>query len=179
MLPCDRTRMHIETRKSRCAGSRRRIMDSGLHSALLQVFLQISSFALLNPHHIHVVDAIDSLRHEWGDNAGNRGEQFVIGLGVAPSHFIASSEVSQFPLQYCCLKGIEAAVVPNGIMFVFLEPTVIAQPSHRGCDIVIIGYDRASVAACTKVFGGIKAKAGSIAHGACSSAAIAGAMCLC
>src|SRR5436309_9124290 len=147
MLLCEGTRMHIETRKSRCAGNRRRIMDSGLHSALLQVSLQITSVAPLNTHHVQMVDAIDSLRHEWGDNAGNRGKQFVVGFGVPPSHFIASSEVSQFPLQYCCLKAIQAAVVTNRMMFVFLEPAMIAQSSHGNCGIVIIGYDCAGVAA--------------------------------
>src|SRR5437867_7661904 len=126
-------------------------MDSGLHSALLQVSLQITSVALLNTNHIKVMDAIDSVRHEWGDNAGNGGEQFVIGLGVTSSHFVASLEVRQFTLQHCCLKGIQAAVVSNGIMFVFFEPAVIAQPSHRRCGIVIVGYDGPGVAASTKV----------------------------
>ena len=168
--------MHIETRKSRCAGNRRRIMDSGLHSALLQVSLQITSVAPLNTNHIKVMDAIDSVRHEWGDNAGNGGEQFVIGLGVPSPHFIASIEIRQFPMQYCCLKAIQAAVVTNGMMFIFLESAVIAQPSHCRCDVVIVGYDGAGVSACTKVLRRIKAKAGGVAKGACSSAMVTGAM---
>src|SRR5438034_9517560 len=113
ILLCDRTRLHIETRESRRAGNRRRIMDSGLYPALLQVSLHITSVALLDPNHVQVIDAIDSLWHEWGDNAGSRGKQFVVGLGVPSSHFIALVEVSQFLLQYSCLKAVQATVVTN------------------------------------------------------------------
>src|SRR5947199_10065964 len=95
-------------------------MDSGLHSALLQVSLQITSVAPLNTNHIKVMDAIDSVRHEWGDNAGNGGEQFVIGLGVPSPHFIASIEIRQFPMQYCCLTPSQAAVVTYDILLLFL-----------------------------------------------------------
>lgn len=138
------------------------VVDESLDAVFLEVLLQ--AVALVAEDGEEVVDVMLGADVAW--QADERvGYTVIIKFGDSGAVAIVVIEVGQLGDEHGGLQLIDAAVVAGVAEHVLLGRAVVAQGTHRSCQLVIVGGDAPGITQCTEVLAGVEAVACGVAEG--------------